>query len=303
VAAYGVAAVYTPPEKRGKGYASHMLRLLHWVLAPRTSLPSFPLLEWGASPAESLLAGDARFSYLGSDLGDFYRTIGPTKETIGWDVIQPNSIVWPISRFIPGSTVNDAEIAWRWLDEASALKIWDADAQLMKEEVKSTAVSEGEVLLAILPNKGIAAAQHRRVQFYLTEQVVPKPYMIPTFLGVHVTSPSSSSLSEESFITWVVDIGIAKKPLTLIITRLRFSSQASLDILLNKAIEVAKECGLEQVELWDPSKALEKVAASYGGVIELCQDMTNCLKWYGDTETGHHNVHWLYNEKCAPPLY
>ncbi|KIO34682.1 hypothetical protein M407DRAFT_240508 [Tulasnella calospora MUT 4182] len=41
-AGYGIASVFTRPDFRGKGYGSHMMRLLHWVLAPHELLPRFP---------------------------------------------------------------------------------------------------------------------------------------------------------------------------------------------------------------------------------------------------------------------
>ncbi|RSH90647.1 hypothetical protein EHS25_001252 [Saitozyma podzolica] len=46
---YGLTAVVTPVQHCRKGYATHMCRLLHLLLAPASSLPPFPP-EWGSPP-------------------------------------------------------------------------------------------------------------------------------------------------------------------------------------------------------------------------------------------------------------
>ena len=79
VTAYGVASVYTPPANRRRGYAQHMMRLVHWLLRPRSPTvdATFPV-EWGAPPDTSMLQklgmANATFSVLYSDVGrDFYQ--------------------------------------------------------------------------------------------------------------------------------------------------------------------------------------------------------------------------------------
>ncbi|OBZ77486.1 hypothetical protein A0H81_02372 [Grifola frondosa] len=86
VTGYGIASVFTLPSNRGKGYARHMMCLLHWVLAPRSVLPfEFPA-TWGAPPDREIAArrgmGVAQFSVLYSDVGpDFYRACGPERDS------------------------------------------------------------------------------------------------------------------------------------------------------------------------------------------------------------------------------
>ena len=63
VFAYGIGAVFCPPQHRKNGYARHMMRLLHYVLASPRSLPSLPS-EWGAPPVPSPGVGNACFSAL-----------------------------------------------------------------------------------------------------------------------------------------------------------------------------------------------------------------------------------------------
>ena len=91
---YGIASVYTPPQNRGKGYARHMMSLLHWVLAPYSSLPPFQE-KWGSLPPSVASCGNASFSTLYSDIGpEFYRNCGPDEGSDGWVVREPVERTW-----------------------------------------------------------------------------------------------------------------------------------------------------------------------------------------------------------------
>ncbi|KAJ9097609.1 hypothetical protein QFC21_004643 [Naganishia friedmannii] len=74
---YVITSVVTPSHHRKKGYATHMLSLLHYALAiPSPTLPPFPEQEFGQPPAPEHAPRDATYSTLWSDVGrDFYRTI------------------------------------------------------------------------------------------------------------------------------------------------------------------------------------------------------------------------------------
>src|ERR1700742_4024289 len=62
---YGIASIFTPPRNRGKGYAAHMMHLLHWALAPEAALASslFPS-EWGNPPPRPQSPSNTGFSVL-----------------------------------------------------------------------------------------------------------------------------------------------------------------------------------------------------------------------------------------------
>jgi len=82
---YNVASVVTPVSHRCNGYATHLLRLLHYMIGPPESLPPFPI-AWGRLPPR--LPADVQTSVprslgsiLWSDVGSsFY-----AKCTIGLD--------------------------------------------------------------------------------------------------------------------------------------------------------------------------------------------------------------------------
>lgn len=82
VTCYGVACVFTstPSHKRGKEYASHMMRLLHRITSGRISeynLLHFPS-RMGRSAPEVEEAGNGLFSILSNPTGDnIYKELAP----------------------------------------------------------------------------------------------------------------------------------------------------------------------------------------------------------------------------------
>lgn len=103
---YIIASVFTPVENRRKGYARHMLRLLHYILAPREAMPPFPE-AWGAPPEN---IGDAAFSVLYSDVGrEYYKTCTLGEDLPGWVANESERRVYKVGE---GSEAGD----WEWLD-------------------------------------------------------------------------------------------------------------------------------------------------------------------------------------------
>jgi hypothetical protein len=95
---YAVASVYTPSRYRERGYAKHLMRLLHFVIADPSLLPPFPIEDWGVPPVippnANLPYRKAVASGLYSDVGsNFYRFCGPgmgpnATDKRGWNTIQ-----------------------------------------------------------------------------------------------------------------------------------------------------------------------------------------------------------------------
>lgn len=149
VVSYGVASVFTPEQHRGKGFATRMLQLLHYVLAPSAALPPFPP-AWGPPPAPKL--GDAAFSVLYSDVGpDMYARATIGEQRPGWVARPVLRRVWPLapqSGPRPNISTNEA----LRLDAMHAL---EQDASLsIAQELPRLAAQEGKPCVAILPDPG-----------------------------------------------------------------------------------------------------------------------------------------------------
>ncbi|KAI0072074.1 hypothetical protein K474DRAFT_1711927 [Panus rudis PR-1116 ss-1] len=290
---YAVSAVFTHVDKGGKGYATHMLRLLHWILAPRDALPNFPA-EWGAPLNVPPNFGDAMFSFLSSDIGSkFYEDRGPTSEERGWVVGHHCHTVWGnISAASPPDSPNTVTGEWKYLKEDTAKIIWDKDAVLMKKEatdfIKSLTTSRSTAF-AILPNKGLAA-----YFFYRQMRISPDGTIkLPTDTwGIQLIASDAAHPDEPTvFATWLIER--QKDPQNLI-SRLRATPE-TFPALLAKIYDTAKEEGVNQVEVYNLPKELEAVARELGGVTSSREYSLPMLKWYGLEE--EEQVDWLYNEE------
>ncbi|KAG1903332.1 uncharacterized protein F5891DRAFT_1127199 [Suillus fuscotomentosus] len=136
VTCYAIASVFTPPSKRGRGYASHMMSLLHWVIASRVNLPKFPE-AWGAPPEQVAEASEGLFSCLYSDVGeDFYRSAGPGGKEGGWETQGAVSTIWDV-----GAEEGD-DNEWTWLTQEQLNGLWDRDAGRIKKELEKMLTSD-----------------------------------------------------------------------------------------------------------------------------------------------------------------
>lgn len=293
VIGYGVASVYTPPRNRGKGYGQQMMRLLHWVIAPRTTAATLPASafpeKWGAPPEWQ---GDGQFSVLYSDIGEtFYRSSAPGESTSlgeGWVVRGAIATLWDVG---PSSKTvgSEAQLTWGDLDEAGATEVWKRDAELMKRDLVPAAAKPdaGTALFTFTPDQGVSAVQTRRMGYY--GDVMAKNGLKWLKAWGAALEPAESP-DEVSFATWAIDT-----PTTLIVTRLR-STEAAFPSLLDKITDAARQSGLAKVEVWNVPKNLEVLAAKL--LDAKTEDRTNHLsafRWYGE-ETPD-KVEWLFNEK------
>ncbi|KAI0072073.1 hypothetical protein K474DRAFT_1711926 [Panus rudis PR-1116 ss-1] len=289
---YGVASVFTPAEKRGKGYAKHMMRLLHWVLAPRDNLPEFPS-EWGAPPSLPPNVGDALFSVLSSDIGPFfYAESGPAVKGSGWIIRDPYQTIWSSIRASPPlNASNSVAGEWRLLDEDAAKILWDKDGELMKKEaarfMSSTATRPAA--FALLPTQGVAAFNFHRQMSFTPDGKIQLP---AETWGIQLITPDANPHEPNVFATWTIER--QDQPQNFVVTRLRATPE-TFPTLLGKIFEVAKKEGVDQVDIWNLPKDLEAVARGLGGVTSDRSLHLPSFKWYGPES--EEQVDWLFNEK------
>ncbi|KAH7927868.1 hypothetical protein BV22DRAFT_245973 [Leucogyrophana mollusca] len=284
VPCYGVASVYTPPSKRGKGYASHMMRLLHWVMASRERefcLPQAFPKEWGAPPPREEEAGDGYFSVLYSDIGgEFYWNCGPGEQKGGgWEVKGNFSTIWDIKQASGG----DQSGGWTWLKQGDLRELWERDAELIKKDMLRVSPTKS-ITVSCLPNEGVAAFQPARSLFAREEEI-----SIDIF-GVKMDG--SDTTDDITFATWSVDM--RPLPPTLIVTRIRATEQ-TFPGLLGRIQEAAKRSAIGKVEIWSLPAHLNKVAAELQGKAVQRVEGLPAIRWYGKEPT--ETVVWAFNEK------
>jgi len=224
---YGIASVFTPEKNRGKGYAKHMMRLLHWVLAKDEYLAfvkaEWPV-EWGEKPNKDGYAGDALFSALWSDVGpDFYARCGMGLASRGgWEVLDAKMCVWDVDS-VDCSSVLEEE--WEWLDEKRVNDVWKDDADMMKHELCAQECT-------FLPDKGVGDFQiDRKREGWVKMQPVPK------YWGVrHVKD------GLQRYATWTIEKREEGK-WVMVITRLRGSLEGVI-------AGIAKKHGVTTIECW-----------------------------------------------------
>ncbi|KAI0777765.1 hypothetical protein BD413DRAFT_640527 [Trametes elegans] len=300
VVAYGVASVFTPEHKRGKGYARHMMRLLHWALAHRSALPSEFPAEWGAPPDPTVLhaagVANGQFSVLYSDVGrEFYHSAGLTPGAHdGWVVkgaLETSRLVAdaPEAQHVPEG------LSVVRLGEDDVLALYNRDAAWIKDDLSKFAGDTDSTLFSFLPDQGVGAFVFRRlVQF--GEEL--KPSLPATHWGFAVL-PHGTALKDAlgqdsplSFATWTLELKTS--PRALVVSRVRADAN-TFPIILDQLLAVAREHKLGKVEFWYLRPELRAIANALGWKTGERPDHLSAVKWYGEEKEDE--LEWVYNEK------
>jgi len=269
-----------------KGYATHLMRLLHFVLANPSLLPPFPIDSWGAPPVIPLNSnfpyGKGIASALYSDVGsNFYRLCGPGIGEVGkdkaWIEHDPIGTIWPVGA---GEELTE-EI--EWISASELATIWDLDAAMIKKQIH-TAIDTRTTFFSFLPNNGVA-----QFLFERNKHMIPKDNDTELMWGAKIMADLDGSQCPH-FATWALDPG-RSGPSTLIITRLR-ASPSTLGKLLGATMKVARGLALDQVEVWNLGPELKAVAKELGGKTGVREDHLPALAWYRGGD-----IVWRFNEK------
>ncbi|KAJ7711924.1 hypothetical protein B0H16DRAFT_1627155 [Mycena metata] len=282
VTCYAIASVFTPPENRGQGFARHMMRLMHWVVADEALLPSgdFPAV-WGEPPCKVNGLRNGRFSTLWSDVGDFYSTCGPVPGTQdGWTIRGRSTTAWDLDACsFPDSTAGDSTAGdWTWLDDCGVVKLWEEDSEKIRRDVEQI---HAGLTFTCLPSHGVASFQHRSLDIFSDR--LDNPLRI-----WGVVSPDRST-----YATWMMDPR-PPAPRTLTVSRLRVEP-SDFDALLGRVFEIAKKYDVERIEIWSLPSELEVVARQLGATTYLREEHLPAFKWYGKEREA--DVSWAFNER------
>ncbi|KAF8513443.1 hypothetical protein BU17DRAFT_53279 [Hysterangium stoloniferum] len=278
---YGIATVFCGPEYRKRGFTSHMMRLLHYILAPPGSLGVFPE-QWGAPPACEGL-GDARCSVLYSDVGNFYSRCGPAPLTTGWEIRSPVGTTWT-PEHVTG--LEESAEEFEFLSEEECRLLWEDDATYIAEQL-SKLPSSSPTRFTFLPSQGVAAFLISRA--LAEEPLLPKVSM--DRWGVRLIQTGGPP---PAYATWTLDMELTKPPV-IVVTRLRATPE-SFPSLLRGLLAEALRINAKAIEVWNLDTGLADVAANMGGkTAARTQDHLSAVAWYGSES--QHEVEWAFNEK------
>lgn len=298
VTCYAIASVFAPERFRHRGYAKHMMRLLHWVLALSSSLPSTFPEAWGFPPERPIWLAYGHFSALWSDVGHFYQSCGPTtSDSEGWVVRDAISTVWDLKA--GDMDVEDVSVSGRglqWLSAGDVETLHSVDDQRIMVDMAAMSLhsNPGEtVLFSFLPGQGVETFQRRRLEHVWRKFKPSVEYWGVVRESKCPTEPGATTATldkQTSIATWTFDL----KPPTLFVTRLRANKETFVD-LVSALKFVARKHGMEKIEIWNLPEAHKKIAQDYGAVHMERGEHLPAFKWNGAESPS--NVVWLNNEK------
>ena len=286
---YGIASVYTPEHKRGKGYARHMMRLLHWVIGLQATLsPSKFPEEWGLPPPIPDGFGDATVSVLYSDVGPtFYKACGPFGGDHGWTVTRQEFTDLAVDTALTKAQGMDASGAGKWvfMPTSDLEEVWKADSEALSKESPANLDASTQAAWTFLPRRGLGQFIQDRSK--LAIRCMEKR---PKFFGIKLGGEGDAILP---FASWTLEF-TKNAPKTLLITRLRCSKELIQGMLVEVA-QYAKEYGIERVQIWNcPEELLDEVR-TLGATVQTAHEHLSSVKWYGEEDPS--SVLWLHNEK------
>lgn len=289
---YSIAGVLTPLHYRKKGYAKKMLNLLQETFATTATVPGggsdLKLKGVEKNGMEKKWQGgkDAAFSFLFSDIGDSYSTIGR-----GWHVRSSESTIWTLSTLPAVSFSAPSDVKGDLIKSSQDLyKISLEDALQMKASLtRSPQIEPNQITIAIKPTLENYEWAIHRSNFYakLLHRAIPYQHGI--------------KIDRKNFILYIPDYPNE----TLKIVRLScFDPKQFGKLLLRKVFQTAKEWRLEKIEGWNIDlEILKQLREDERGTTGMRTDSLSCLSFYGSDRDGVHykseEVEWRFNEAYA----
>ena len=269
----------------GKGYATHLLRLLHYHLADTTIVPAFPS-QWGAPPpllppALSSALPKAIASILWTDVGsNFYSrcTVGPDRP--GWVVHDHmcQELVWKI--LPPSNEVNESP--WELIYEGDLPKIAQMLSQAARDKLQVAAGSSRTLFQNDPISRGTLSFVPIRGSYFETPSTASEP------CGARL----KFSNGEEAIVLFTAhNVSIGQR---LLITYIHNLRPADADSLLRVLDGIGSKAGRTEGWVWDldPSSELAQAwrARPQRQVLAGRRAETNGhllgVAWYGSDEEG-----------------
>ncbi|KAG8796376.1 hypothetical protein FRC12_024552 [Ceratobasidium sp. 428] len=270
---YVIAAVFTPPQLRCKGYARHMMSLLHFAIAQLGGVPSFPI-SWGQPPQRIKTPGIVSVLY--SSVGALYSQCAPGEGT-GWTVTEAKTARWSVGEL--GSPPVDPRVEFLSQGEAAVTVV--KDIPTFKRDFESNGPSP-HAQFAFLPT---AAWCIFRMQNHMDHpDCVKSP---PKSWGVRM----HDMVGDTHFIIWTYK-PYPQLSRQLIVINSR-TSPTTFTALFRAMLSAAQAEGYDEIEAWGLHGELDSVVQNTGGRILEREYQLPAMRWYG----AEHEIVWLGNDK------
>jgi hypothetical protein len=274
VATYGIASVFTPANQRRKGYAKHMLRLLHYVLSPREHMPPFPA-KWGVPPPAFF--GDAAFSVLYSDVGpDFYATCTKGETEPGWVAVRRPHRIFKVPSPGPGPSPLPPDTRVLNLEDAGELEAPTTDT--LRQEMEALPGID-RPRAAILPQAGWFRQYPTRLEIF-ARSIGKDGSRHLQRCGMRFGSGKDCP-----FILYTVE----PKEKDSNVLRL-LVAHIQKPVSFEQLVAAAHAEGAEEIEVWGSGGEYDEHEHTLNG-----EDHIPALAQYG---MGGDDVEWLWNEHC-----
>ncbi|KAH9824370.1 hypothetical protein DFH28DRAFT_945418 [Melampsora americana] len=274
--AYSIYSVFCQAHHRGKGYARHMMRLLHFQLASP---------EWLAK--QSTIAdpnprfNNAILSVLYSDIGpEFYAKATPP----GWQVKESSQTVWRVDEMSVSDKLARMNLKpIRLTDFKSIAKldsIW-LHQELSKKTLKQSA------RFSFRPDGTDLEWLVTRSTFYAN---ILRKSIIPDLQTVDIWGYQNQQEDSE-FITWFIDY--PAKTLYLTRVKCQVENPTFFKVIFNKVIELAKQQRCIMIKSWNIDPCLVN-SLDLPFQTQPRTSSLSAVAWYGKTVD---HLEWIANEK------
>lgn len=267
----------------GNGFATHMLRLLHYYLSPPENLPPFPTAQWGPAPTSLNSEYRARLppaicSFLTSDVGSkFYSRATIGLDRPGWVVRDEDSqqIGWKISA--PSSNEADGskkKFDWIYARDLPSIseELSTATRQRLSSEYKG--ISSSTWCFDPASSGTMSFIPYIAISEYEGDW---KSNLESEPCGIRL--PASEAGGEESIVLFAASTGspVGK---ALLVTFVHKLDEERLPILLEALDVVGAQKGMEEAWVWgiDPSSALGK---AWAGLKDRDVQSGRRVEWHG----------------------
>ncbi|KAK1831482.1 hypothetical protein QBC39DRAFT_351420 [Podospora conica] len=267
VKSYGLASVFTPPEFRGHGLASHMLRLVQ----------------------ADIDAQDAEFGALYSDIGrSFYTRLGwpdfPSPQ-LTMHLVDPNTPLTGTASSPAVTLLSDADIP----------SLCDRDCALVQSRLATASNWSGKTHVAFLPDT-------TQMTWHFTRDSYVAGVMRK---GRSVQHRGARTAEGNSWVYWDHDLRENKLKILRVVIGDK-DAATEVKTLLRAALEEAQDWGLPKVLVWAPGAetcaAATELWREGGAKLELAFDQREdgsipSLRWRENKGVGE--VEWHENEYYA----